>query len=199
MEGILKVGVLAFQGDVKEHIEAVENSARKLKLKAEVIPVRTRESLRSLDALIIPGGESTTLQKLCEREGMFEGMKKIRNIFGTCAGAILLAKNISNKEEGQKTLSLMDIKIDRNAYGRQGESFEQEIETKLGEINAVFIRAPKISSMGKGVSMLAASGNKVLACEQNKSGKYYLASCFHPELTTTLFHEYFLRKAVEGS
>lgn len=199
MENILKVGVLAFQGDVKEHIEAVENSARKLKLKAEVIPVRTRESLRSLDALIIPGGESTTLQKLCEREGMFEGMKRIRNIFGTCAGAILLANNISNTEEGQKTLSLMDIKIDRNAYGRQLESFEQRVKTRLGVINAVFIRAPKIASMGKGVSILAASGGRVLACEQNKSGKYYLASCFHPELTTTLFHEYFLRKAVEGS
>lgn len=198
--GTLKVGVLAFHGDVIEHIEATQKAADKLKLKVEIIQVRTKKDLHGLHALIIPGGESTTLQKLCEREGMFADMKKIRNIFGTCAGAIMLAKKIHNTEKGQKTLGLMDIEIDRNAYGRQTESFEERIKTRFGDINAVFIRAPRIVKIGRGVSILAvrprspqAENEEILACEQTRNGRHYIAACFHPELTTTLFHEYFLQ------
>lgn len=187
------VGVLAFHGDVSEHIQTLFNSSKNLKIKLNVIPVRTKKDLVNLDGLIIPGGESTTLYKLCEREGMFEDIKKIKAIFGTCAGAIMLAKNIHHKSADQKTLELMDIEIDRNAYGRQTESFETELETELGKIQAIFIRAPRITSIGKDVKVLAKQNGEVIACEQKDKTHFYLAACFHPELTTTLFHEYFLK------
>lgn len=102
------IGVLAFHGDVIEHIEATQKAAKNLNLQVEIVPVRTRVLLHGLAGLIIPDGESTTLYKLCEREGMWEEMKKIRNIFGTCAGAILLAKIVRHKIPDQKTLKLMD-------------------------------------------------------------------------------------------
>ena len=189
----LTVGVLAFQGDVREHIEATEKAGKKLNIRLSVIPVRTKEVLRTLDGLIIPGGESTTIQKLCEREGMWDAMKKVKGIFGTCAGAILLADEVDNKASGQKTLGRIDMKIDRNAYGRQTESFEQNIETTLGSVNAVFIRAPKIKTVGKRVSVLAEQRGDVLACEQLSPRHYSLATCFHPEYSSTVFHERFLK------
>ena len=192
----LNIGVLAFHGDVDEHINALRNAAKNLRLNVDVILVRTKEALHQLDALILPGGESTTLQKLCEREEMFEEMKKIKNIFGTCAGAILLSKTIYHKMAGQKTLQLMNITIDRNAYGKQKDSFEQEIKTDLGKINAVFIRAPKIKSIGKQVKVLAKHKTEVLCCEQKVGSHYYLATAFHPELTSTIFHEYFLKQVI---
>lgn len=178
----MRIGILAFHGDVSEHKLATEQAAKKLNLKIEIILVRTKKDLAGLNALIIPGGESPTLRKLCEREGMWEEMKKIKNVFGTCAGAILLEK-----------MKLMDIVVERNAYGRQIDSFEKKIKTKLGEVNAIFIRAPKITSAGKTVTILAKDGNEILACEQKTKGHFYLASTFHPELTTTAFHEYFLQ------
>ncbi len=189
-----KIGVLAFHGDVAEHIETTRQAAKNLRLDIEVIPVRTKDSLRSLDALIIPGGESTTLHKLCQRENMWEDMKQVKNIFGTCAGAIMLAKTVHNKTPDQETLGLMDIKIDRNAYGRQTESFEENIKTSLGRIHAVFIRAPRIKRIGKKVNLLARIKGEIIACEQKIGNRYYLATCFHPELTSTIFHEYFIKK-----
>lgn len=189
----LEIGVLSFHGDVSEHIEATKKAGDALSFRVNVFPVRTKADLKNLDALIIPGGESPTLQKLCERAGMWAEMKKIKNIFGTCAGAILLAKKVFNSSEKQKTLALVDIEIDRNAYGRQNDSFEKEIKTPFGTINAIFIRAPKIKSVGEGVSILAKDSGEILACEQKKGNRFYLATCFHPELTTTKFHEYFLR------
>src|SRR5882762_673343 len=104
-----KVGVLAYHGDVSEHIEATSQAARNLGLALETVAVRQRQDLSGLDGLIIPGGESTTLYKLSAREHMVGDLQSIRNIFGTCAGAILLAKALQNKAPGQKTLELMDI------------------------------------------------------------------------------------------
>lgn len=179
----LQIGVLAFHGDVIEHITALEKASQKLKFNIKIVPVRTKKSLANLNGLIIPGGESTTLYKLCERENMIEAIQNIKAIFGTCAGAILLAK-----------LSLMDITVDRNAYGSQIDSFSEKINTQFGEIEAVFIRAPKILKVGKDVNILAKQENEILACEINPDSKYYLASSFHPELTTTLFHEHFLKQ-----
>ena len=184
----VNIGVLSFHGDVIEHIEALEQAKRKLNLAIEIVSVRTKESLYNLDALIIPGGESTTLYKLCEREDMWEKMKQINNIFGTCAGAIMLAKTVRHKTSDQKTLELMDIEIDRNAYGRQTESFEKDIKTNLSDIRAVFIRAPRIIKTGAGVKILAKNNGETIACEQNKGSRYYLAACFHPELTSIIFH-----------
>ncbi|MBI3379570.1 pyridoxal 5'-phosphate synthase glutaminase subunit PdxT [Candidatus Gottesmanbacteria bacterium] len=194
MQQSIKIGVLAFHGDVIEHILSLKKAASKLNLSMEVLSVRTKKDIDHIDGLIIPGGESTTLYKLCEREGMLESIKKIKNIFGTCAGAILMAKAINNKTKDQKTLELMDIEIDRNAYGRQTDSFEKPIETSLGNLLAVFIRAPKIKSIGKSIIVIAKDADEIIACEQNISGCYYLALCFHPELTSTLFHEHFLKK-----
>lgn len=188
------IGILAFHGDVTEHIETTKKAIKNLNLKAETIPVRTKKDIKNLDALIIPGGESTVLHKLSQREGIFEEIKKVDNIFGTCAGAIILAKRIYHKTVDQETLELMDIEIDRNAYGRQNDSFEEDVETKLGRIHGVFIRAPRIKRIGKNIKVLAKKDKEIIACEQRASGKYYLAVCFHPELTTTKFHEYFLRQ-----
>lgn len=190
------IGILSFQGDVSEHIRATEEAGKRLKKNISVVTVRTKEDLENLDALIIPGGESTTLFKLCEREGMLPGMKKIPNIFGTCAGAIFLAERVSGKAEAQSGLEVMDITADRNAYGTQNDSFETRLDTKLGNIHAVFIRAPRIKEAGKTVSVLARNGTEIVACEEKGPGWYYLATAFHPELTTTLFHEHFLKNAV---
>jgi 5'-phosphate synthase pdxT subunit len=189
----MEIGVLAFQGSVQEHTKAVQGAARTLGIECRVVEVRTKSALKCLDGLIIPGGESTTMYKLCEREGMLEAMRGVPAIFGTCAGAIMLAKRIHNEEAGQKTLALMDIEIDRNAYGTQAESFEEELKTELGAMNAVFIRAPRIKSTGPGVNVLAKREGEAVACEQRIGKRYYLAACFHPELSTTLFHEHFIR------
>lgn len=194
----MKIGVLSFHGDVSEHIEATKTAAKNLKKDIEVIQIRTKQDMVNLDSLIIPGGESTTLYKLCQREGIFEQIKKVKNIFGTCAGAIMLAKTLSNKTSDQKTLEFMDIEIDRNAYGRQNDSFETAIETDLGKINAVFIRAPRIKKVGKGIKVIVKYQSEVIACEQQSKESYYLALCFHPELTTTVFHEYFLKKVCKS-
>lgn len=191
------IGVLAFHGDVVEHIETTKQAAKNLNLDIEVIPVRTKDVISRLDALILPGGESTTLHKLCERESMWEKMKKIKNMFGTCAGAIMLAGTVHQKIPDQKTLELMDIEIDRNAYGRQTESFAKDIKTKLGDIHAVFIRAPRIKRVGSKVNTLAENDGETIACEQKIGSHYYLATCFHPELSSTLFHEYFIKKVYQ--
>ena len=194
MTNFKKIGILALQGGVSEHINATKKAAKNLNIECEIIEVRTKEQLAGLNALIIPGGESTVLQKLCERAGIFEEIKKIKNIFGTCAGTIMLAKKIYNKEEGQRTLELMDIEVDRNAYGRQLDSFEKDVETKLGNMHAIFIRAPKITKISEKTEILVNDKNEIIACEQRDNGNYYLATTFHPELTTTQFHEYFLRQ-----
>ena len=190
----MKIGVLALHGDVIEHVRATTEAAKKLTQAVHIVEVRTKEDLHSLDALIIPGGESTTLSKLCEREDMLGEIKKIKHIFGTCAGAIMLAKKVRRAIPGQKSLGLMDIEIDRNAYGRQMDSFEKDLQTKLGAIHAIFIRAPKIVRAGPGVTTLAKDSDNILACEQKIKGRYYMAACFNPELTSTKFHEHFLKK-----
>lgn len=179
----LNIGVLAFHGDVIEHMLALEKAAKKLKLKVNISPVRTKRDLRGLNGLIIPGGESTTIQKLCEREDMTSEIKKMKNIFGTCAGAIILSN-----------LKLIDMVVERNAYGRQNDSFEKNINTKLGKLNAIFIRAPKIKEVSKSINILAKNKDEILAIEQKNKDKYYLAACFHPELTSTIFHEHFLKQ-----
>ncbi len=188
-----KIGVLAYHGDVIEHISTAHKAIQNLSLSVQIQEVRTKNDL-DIDGLIIPGGESTVLHKLSQREGIFELIKKIPFIFGTCAGAIMLAKKIYHKTSAQKTLQLMDIEVDRNAYGRQTDSFEKKIHTALGDIQAVFIRAPRIITIGKNVKVLAKDGDDILACEEKCDENFYLAACFHPELTTAVFHEYFLRE-----
>ncbi len=184
-----KVGVLALQGDFAEHVKSLET------IGAEPTEVRLPEDLLDIDALIIPGGESTTIARLMDVFGLGDAIKgRVRDgmpTWGTCAGMIVLAKSLV--EDRPEPLGLMDIRVQRNAYGRQIDSFETEIPVPaLGEdsFRAVFIRAPAIEEIGPGVEPLACleDGRVVAAREGN-----LLVTAFHPELTTdTRFHAYFL-------
>lgn len=163
-------------------------------LGAEGVPVKYVRDLEGLDGLILPGGESTTLGKLMAKHGLDAAIKERAEaglpVYGTCAGLILLARDIPGSE--QPRLGLMDITVKRNAYGRQVDSFETDLDIPaLGEtpFRAVFIRAPYIEAVGPGVEVLAEHGGKIVAARQGR----YLVSAFHPELTgDPRLHAYFL-------
>ncbi len=191
----MKIGVLALQGDFAEHIAMLK------KLKVDAIEVKLPEHLRGLDGLIIPGGESTTIGKLATDFGLLEPLREFGQqhaIWGTCAGAIFLSKDARRH---QPLLNLMDIKVERNAFGRQVDSFEADLDVpelktvsgKDGPYHAVFIRAPIIESVENDARVLAAIGDhKIVAAQQG----HLLATSFHPELTgDARFHEYFLSLA----
>lgn len=170
------VGVLAIQGDFREHISLLNS------LGAEAIEVKGKSDFSKCDALIIPGGESTTIANLLSISGLdVEIRKRVAKgmpLLGTCAGAILSAKKVIG-EKRYKPLKLINIEVRRNAYGRQADSFEAELEVKgVGKVNGVFIRAPIISKAGRGVEVLASfSGKPVLVRQKN-----VIAATFHPEL-----------------
>jgi len=198
----MKIGVIALQGNVEEHVEAMARI-----FDGEVVKIKHSGIVPFCDAIIIPGGESTTLCRLAWSEGIaqeiIERSKKGMPILGTCAGLILLAKKGDDEVQktGQKLLGLMDTRVDRNAFGRQRESFEAALEMPfLGKkpFNAVFIRAPAIVSAGKGVEVLATLDNFIVAARQGN----VLALAFHPELTgDSRIHEYFLdivKKQAQG-
>lgn len=187
-----RVGVLALQGDYEAHIRAVRAAG------GEGFEVRSAEELATADALILPGGESTTMGHLLKRFGLdiaiaeFHGAGK--PIWGTCAGMILLAQRITEGEKrgGQPLLKLMDIAVARNAFGRQIDSFEADIETALGRVHGVFIRAPYVSEWAPEVEVLARYEDRVVLVRQGN----LLASAFHPELTDdTTLHRAFLESA----
>jgi 5'-phosphate synthase pdxT subunit len=173
----MKIGVLALQGDFAAHERAL------VRIGVCAVEVRRAQELEQTEGLIIPGGESTTMLKLIEDEGLLEPIKNYaregKPIFGTCAGAILLARQVRNPE--QPSLNLIDITVERNAYGRQVDSFIAQVETKLaGEpLEAVFIRAPKIEQVGPKVEVLARHKNDPVLVREGK----ILAATFHPELT----------------
>ena len=186
----MKIGILALQGAFAEHIAVLK------KLKVEAIPVRLPQQLEGLDGLIIPGGESTTITKLMVhyklKHKIIELAKNNFPIFGTCAGMIVLARELSSSG-GVTPTGVMDIKVNRNAFGRQVDSFETEISIPvLGEkpLTGVFIRAPLIESVGKEAEVLARlDDGTIVAARQGK----LLVCSFHPELTDdTRFHHYFL-------
>ena len=191
----MHVGVLGLQGDVSEHVEMLKKLCA-----GKVTVVKKPQEIKALDGLIIPGGESTTIVRLLKR-GIEKEIKSRRlAIFGTCAGSILLAKEIlgSNQyqnqyqNQNQFSLKLMDIKVRRNAYGRQRESFEADLKIPIiGKkiFRGVFIRAPVIKEVGKGVEVLARFNGEVVLARQGR----FLASTFHPELTgDARIHRYFL-------
>lgn len=188
----MKIGVLALQGDFAEHIVMLRS------LGVETAEVRLPEHLNGLDGLIIPGGESTTIGKLAVAYHLMEPLQTFGQrhaIWGTCAGAIFLSKDVSRE---QPLLSLMDIKVERNAFGRQLDSFEAnldipELKQATGTdapYHAIFIRAPIIESVSDGARVLSTvSDGRIVAAQQG----HLLATSFHPELTNdTRFHEYFL-------
>ncbi len=175
------VSVLAVQGDFKEHIETLSEIEG-----VEARPVKTREQIAACDALVIPGGESTTIGKLMERFELDEPVRAMheqgRPIWGTCAGMIILAKDIVGSDQWR--LGLMDITVERNAFGRQVDSFEADLPVKGiedGPVRAVFIRAPYVREVReeRGVEVLATVEGKIVLCRQGN----LLASAFHPELT----------------
>ena len=184
----LRVGVLALQGDFSEHLAALEG------LDCHSVPVKHPTEVRECDALVIPGGESTTIGKLCQRFGLDEAIVELSQagapIWGTCAGMILLAKEIEGSEQWR--LGLMDITVRRNAFGRQVDSFEAELSVvglADGLVQAVFIRAPFVTDVGEGVQVLATFEDKTVMVRQGN----LLATAFHPELTEDgRIHEYFL-------
>lgn len=188
----MKVGVLALQGDVREHARAVEAAG------ATALPVKTPEHLADVAALILPGGESTAIGKLLDRVGLTEPLKKRIGdglpAYGTCAGAILMARQVVGRDDAPTRLGGLDIAIRRNAYGRQLDSFEADLLVEgLDEpFRGVFIRAPRIEQTGPGVQVLAThDGSAVLVREGN-----LFASTFHPEMTEDpRIHEQFLGQA----
>jgi 5'-phosphate synthase pdxT subunit len=183
-----RIGVLGLQGDFREHLETLRG------LGLAAVDVRKPEQLEQVDALIIPGGESTTIGKLADLYGLTETIRARAGadmpVWGTCAGAIFLAARVSGRP--QPLLGLMDITVERNAFGRQVDSFEADITVpKLGgePFHAVFIRAPRIVSVGKQVDVLARLEDGTIVAAQQGS---LLATAFHPELTgDARFHRYF--------
>jgi 5'-phosphate synthase pdxT subunit len=194
----MKIGVLAIQGDYEAHAAVLERLGATVKL------VRKPEELDEIDALVIPGGESSTFLKFLEQRGFFErlaGFVKTKPTFGTCAGAILLAKEVVGPP--QRSLGALDIRVRRNAYGRQLDSSirEGKLTSALAagpkakspsgaSIEMVFIRAPKIERVGAGVEVLASEGNDPVLVRQGKT----MAATFHPELSSdTRVHKAFLQ------
>ena len=170
------VGILALQGDFEAHRTVVASTG----LAVRAVQVRNVAQLEACDALILPGGESTTMLKLLDREQMLEPLKQFgvsRPIFGTCAGAILLAKEVTHP--AQASLALMDITVERNGYGRQLDSRVTSISTPDGDLEAVFIRAPIIRRVGKGVTVVASYQGTPVWVEEG----LHTVTTFHPELT----------------
>ncbi len=198
-----KIGILALQGSFKEHAEVITNLQAELQV--EPILVKLPHQLDSIDALIIPGGESTTIRKLLEAYNFIEKIKILARdglpIYGTCAGMILLSRRIQPEDtEKSNTLSpqpmgLIDITVKRNAFGRQLESFEEYLEIPiLGDppFKGIFIRAPLITEVGHTVKIIARLKDKTIVAAENGN---ILVSAFHPELTDDIrFHRYFIRK-----
>jgi 5'-phosphate synthase pdxT subunit len=185
----LRIGVIALQGDVREHIDTLT------KLSCETVEVRSRDQLQGLDGLILPGGESTTISKLLDifdlRNPVLDFINSGRAVFGTCAGMITLAKEVIDSASGQQSLEVMDISVRRNAFGSQLDSFEALLDFDGEQVNVAFIRAPIVERVGKGVQVLASLGDgRVVAVRQ----KNMLATSFHPEITgETCVHQYFLQ------
>lgn len=183
----MKIGVLALQGAVREHIRQIQS------LGCEAIEVKSLDHLYGLDGLVLPGGESTTMRKLLDRYQLLAPIRSMAKqgvpMFGTCAGLILLAKEIVGYKEAH--LGLMDVVIERNSFGRQVDSFEVELDAEqIGEgIPAVFIRAPHIVSVGPNVEVLAEYEGRIVLAKEGQ----YLGCSFHPELTEdTRLMQYFI-------
>ena len=178
--------MLAIQGDFAAHAQALREAG------ADAIEVRTPAQLEGLDGLVLPGGESTTFLKFLERDGLLESLQSFveqKPVFGTCAGCILLARNVSHP--AQQSLAVMDISVERNAYGRQIDSAIQTGETRLpgGPLEMVYIRAPRIASVGPEVEVLAERDGFPVLVRQGK----LLAATFHPELSSDRrVHQFFV-------
>jgi len=195
----LNFGVLSIQGDVLENILSVKAAIDALDIDGTVVGVRTPDEISKVDGLVIPGGESTTIGQLSMFNGSLTVLKdKIEQgmpVLGICAGMIMLSKTVQDKVVGkidQPLLDILDIKLERNSFGRQRESFESDISLNsigIPSFNGVFIRAPSISDVGSDVEVLSKFNEKIIAVKKNN----IIGVAFHPELTSDIsVHKYFV-------
>ncbi|MEH7548259.1 MULTISPECIES: pyridoxal 5'-phosphate synthase glutaminase subunit PdxT [Bacillaceae] len=174
---MIKIGVLALQGAVREHIKSLEACG------VEAVAVKHKEELEDLDGLILPGGESTAMRRLIDKYDFMDALKEFaragKPMFGTCAGLILLAKELVGYDESH--IGVMDIKVERNSFGRQVDSFEADLTIKdvADSFPAVFIRAPHIVEAGENVEILSKHNDRIVAAREGQ----FLGCSFHPELT----------------
>jgi 5'-phosphate synthase pdxT subunit len=194
----MKIGVLALQGDFREHLVAAKTAGH------AALTVRRPEELAEVDALILPGGESTTISQLARTFNLFDPIKKRISegmpTYGSCAGMILRADRIIDGAEGQETFGGIDMTVRRNAFGRQVDSFESDLDFQGSSLHAVFIRAPWVEEVGSNVKILSevktAEGSHTVAVRQGN----LLATSFHPELTGDLrVHRYFFDEVCTGA
>ena len=201
----LTVGVLAIQGDVQENLISTEKAIKELGIEGKAVEVKTADDVSKVDGLIIPGGESTTIGQLSLVNSSLRIIKeKIENgmpVLGICAGMILLAKTADDRvmgKTGQPLLDLVEIKIERNSFGRQKESFEAEISMnsiKIPKFNGVFIRAPSVSEISADVEVLSKFNEKIVAIKKGN----IIGTAFHPELTIDVsLHKYFVNLVKES-
>jgi len=181
------IGVLALQGDVREHLRALDEAG------ANAVPVRRLNEIEACDGLVIPGGESTTLWRLATAFELMDPLRKLiaggLPVFGSCAGMIMLADRLEDGAVGQQTFGGIDMTVRRNAFGRQVDSFEQDIDIDGAAFHAVFIRAPWVEQAGPAVDVIAEDRGRIVAVRQGVS----LATAFHPELTPDRrIHELFV-------
>ena len=203
----IKIGVLGIQGDIEENILSISEALKNLNLQGTVESVRYSESIAELDGLILPGGESTVIGNLLSIQGnIFQTIKKKITegmpVLGTCAGLIMLSKRTYDKVVGetkQKLFGVLDVVIERNAFGRQHESFEVDLDIPIlgkGLFRGIFIRSPIINNVGESVNILTKLDDKIVAVKQNN----IIGTSFHPELSTDRrLHELFIKDSVEFS
>jgi 5'-phosphate synthase pdxT subunit len=194
----MKIGVIAIQGNIEEHVSALKKALAERGEGGEVVKIKHRGIVPSCDALVLPGGESTTIGRLLQREGIFREIKTgvedvALPILGTCAGMVLLAQegDAEVARTGQPLLGLMDVTVKRNAFGRQRESFEVPLRLRIFDepFQAVFIRAPALTRVGENVEILGTFETQIVAAQQGST----VALSFHPELTEDRrIHHYFL-------
>ena len=201
----LKVGVLAIQGDVQENLLSTKKALEELNLDGNVIDVKTAQDIENLDGLIIPGGESTTIGQLSlvnsSLKVMKEKIEKGMPVLGICAGMILLSKTADDRVVGktnQPLLDLLDVKLERNSFGRQRESFEADVSMdsiNIPKFRGVFIRAPSVSDAGSDVQVLSKFNEKIVAVKKGN----IIGTSFHPELTRDVsLHKYFVNLIQES-
>ena len=190
------IGIVGIQGAISEHIFSMKNAIKKFNINGEIVIVREPHHIENIDGLIIPGGESTTISNLLYKSGLYQKiLKKIKEgilpIMGTCAGCVILASRLSDNLNDVKLLSAMNMKVKRNAFGRQRDSFEYNISIDgfMDPYNAIFIRAPVIEEVWGDCKILAKLDDKIVMAIQDN----FLAISFHPELTSDLrIQKYFL-------
>jgi len=201
----IKIGVLGIQGDIEENILSVAEALKNLNLQGTVESVRYSESIAELDGLILPGGESTVIGNLLSIQGnIFQTIKKKITegmpVLGTCAGLIMLSKRTYDKVVGetkQNLFGVLDVVIERNAFGRQHESFEVDLDIPIlgkGLFRGIFIRSPIINNVGESVNILTKLNDKIVAVKQNN----IIGTSFHPELSADIrLHELFIKDILE--